>query len=66
MILKKLGSKKDLRLILSEFSLGLSIEELTLFYNEATKNPLDFLLIDLDAPDDKKFRKGFRRILRLS
>lgn len=59
LILKKLSSKRDLAQILNEFSLGKDIKELAALYKDATINPLYFLLIDADAPDDKKFRKGF-------
>lgn len=62
LILKKLSSKRDLAQILNEFSLGKDITELTALYKDATTNPLYFLLIDADAPDDMKFRKGFMEI----
>lgn len=62
LILKKLSSKRDLSQILNEFSLGKDIKELTALYKNATINPLYFLLIDADAPDEMKFRKGFLEI----
>jgi hypothetical protein len=38
--------KRDLRLVLSEFSINLTIDELENIYNEITKTPMQFLLID--------------------
>jgi len=38
--------KRDLRLVLSEFSINLTIDELESVYNEITKRELQFLLID--------------------
>lgn len=61
-ILKKLSSKRDLMLILSEYSIGKDVNEITVIYKDATKDPLYFLLIDVDAPDEYKFRKGFLEI----
>lgn len=62
LILKKLSSKRDLAQILNEFSLGKDIKELTALYKDATTNPLSFLMIDADAPEEMKFRKGFLEI----
>jgi hypothetical protein len=58
-ILKKLGGKRDLRLILSEFTLGVDLSQLVDIYQYATKQSLDFLLIDTEADEEHKFRKNF-------
>jgi len=63
MVLKKLSSKRDLKMILSEFSLGKDVDELTHTYKYATSDQLSFLLIDVDAPDEAKFRRNFLEIL---
>lgn len=39
-------NKRDLRLILSEFSMGISIDELEKIYNELTKENMNFMMID--------------------
>lgn len=64
-VLKKVGSNKDLVSILKEYSLGVDINELKKLYKNNVKNMTDFLLIDLDASDDKRFRKGFKEILKV-
>jgi len=38
--------KRDLRLVLSEFSVNLSIDELEQIYNDITKEPMQFIMID--------------------
>ena len=62
-ILKKLSSKKDLSLILNEFSLGIDMKELSAMYKYAMSIPNSFLLIDTEASDQQKFRNGFLEIL---
>jgi hypothetical protein len=58
--LKKTFSGKDLKLILSDYSLGITPEELVEIHGEATKEPLSFLKIDINTPNkDKKFSQGF-------
>jgi hypothetical protein len=47
---------RDLRLILSEFSVNMSINDLQSIYNEITKIPLQFLLIDSQK---RNLRKNF-------
>ncbi len=66
MIIKKLANNRDIVTILKDYSLGnIDKGELLELYNEATKDYLDFLFIDIDAPNDKKFRKGFNTLLHL-
>lgn len=45
-LLKKLSSLKDLKLVLSEYNMSNNINEVLELYNEATTNFTDFLLID--------------------
>lgn len=45
-ILKKLASAKDLKLIISEYNLNYNIDQILSLYNQATKDFTDFLLID--------------------
>jgi hypothetical protein len=66
MIIKKLANNKDIVTILKDYSLGnIDKSQLLKLYSEATKDYLDFLFIDIDAPNDKKFRKGFNMLLNM-
>jgi hypothetical protein len=51
--------KRDLRLVLSEFSVNLSIDEIEHFYNEITKESMQFILFDLNK---RNIRKNFNII----
>jgi len=64
-ILKKVGSTKDLTCILREYSLGVDLDQLKNIYKKNVVSMTDFLLIDLDTTDDKRFRKGFNQILKV-
>jgi len=61
-VLLKLSGKRDLNLILSEFELGVTKDELMEMYNDATKEKFNFILIDVEASKEKKFRKNFLEI----
>jgi len=58
-VILKLSGKRDLNLILSEFELGVSKQELINMYEYATKDKFNVLLIDVEAPKETKFRKNF-------
>jgi Cdc6-like AAA superfamily ATPase len=63
-IIKKLSSTKDLNLILSEYSLGLTKDQLMSMYKEAVSEKNSFLLIDMDSMgsfDPNIARLGFRK-----
>jgi len=61
-MLKKLPNKNDLRLILSEFSINNTMEELVKIYKFATQgSPLDFLMIDV-INEEYRYRKNFTPI----
>jgi GTPase SAR1 family protein len=66
LILKKISSNRDLGLILNDYSLGVSKEQLYSIYKYATKNKFDFLLIDIDAPEEERFRHNFGMIIETS
>ena len=55
----KLDNERDLKLILSEFSLGVSKEELQDLYRSSTRDKFDFLMVDMDAPPEDRFRHAF-------
>jgi hypothetical protein len=63
MVILKLSGVRDARLILSEFSLGVTKEELMEIYEHATAEKFSPLIIDLAAPKESRFRKGFSEIL---
>jgi hypothetical protein len=50
---------KNLVMISRECSLDIPKKELIDMYKDATKDKMGFLLFDLDAPAEKKFRKNF-------
>lgn len=56
-ILKKLSSVKDLKLIVSEYNLNYNVDEVLNVYNQATENFEDFLLIDTR---NNIFQKNFK------
>ena len=43
LVLLKVSSGKDLRLIMSDFALGSSLDDLQKLYKDATKVSIDFL-----------------------
>jgi hypothetical protein len=56
---------KDLFRIMSEYSLGVEKEELGAMYKDATRDKKDFLMIDMDADTQERFRKNFNDIYDL-
>jgi hypothetical protein len=68
LFIRKINSQKDLSLILSDCGVGASMEQLKNMY-EYCCDPKDikqFLLIDYEAFDDRRFRKGLDEILDIS
>jgi hypothetical protein len=65
LVLLKLSGNRELNLILSEGGLGLSKEQLLQLYNYAVQNKFDVLLIDYEAPLDKKYRRNFLEYLSI-
>jgi hypothetical protein len=56
----KISGDRDLKLILSNYALGITQEKLLEIYKEATKEQLNFLKIDMRTGDEnKKFSKNF-------
>lgn len=63
-ILKKLSSMRDLNLILSDFRLDITKEQLQKMYKTCTERFEDFFQIDVSTNDDtKRFRKNFTQCL---
>ena len=63
MVLLKLSGNREVNMILSEFGLGVSKEELLALYEYATKEKFSPLIIDMEEDPSKRFRKGFLDIL---
>ena len=63
MVLLKLSGEREVNMILKEFGLGVTKEELIEIYEFATKEKFSPLLIDMEESPDKRFRKGFLDIL---
>ena len=67
LMLLKLSSKRDLNLILSDFSLGVDRDELALLYKESTAQRFHFLKVSIDEPNDnKKFSHNWTDFFQLS
>jgi len=63
MVLLKLSGNREVNVILSEFGLGVSKDELVAIYEYATKEKLQPLVIDLEAPPSERFRRGLVEII---
>ena len=67
LVIKQLSSLQDLFRIMREYSLGDNKVQLKKIYDNATTdNRQDFLLVDLDAPPENRFRKNFNDIYEIS
>ena len=66
MVLLKLSGNREVNLILSEFGLGVSKEELNEIYKYATAEKFSPLLIDLEAEPDSRFRKSLLEIIDIN
>ena len=62
MVLLKLSGLREINMILSEFGLGLTKEQLQRLYDYATKEKLSPLFIDMED-NHYRFRKGISEIL---
>jgi len=65
MVLLKLSGNREVNMILSEFGLGVSKEQLIALYEFATREKFSPLLIDLEADKDSRFRKGLIDIISI-
>ena len=63
MVLLKLSGQREVNLILSEFGLGITKEELLEFYQYATREKFSPLVIDMEADPADRFRKGVDEII---
>ena len=66
LIIKRLANIPDLFRILREYSLGIDKDKLLKLYeNSISTNKQDFLLVDLDAEPEDRFRKNFNEIYEI-
>jgi ABC-type dipeptide/oligopeptide/nickel transport system ATPase component len=65
MVLLKLSGNREVNMILSEFGLGVSKEQLIALYEFATREKFSPLLIDLEADKNDRFRKGLIDIISI-
>ena len=63
MVILILSGNREVKLILSEFGLGVSKEELLKIYEYATTEKFSPLLIDMEAEPADRFRKGLLEII---
>ena len=63
-LLKKLSPVKDLKFVLKDFSLGLSSDELLAVYKCCTEDKRPFLVVDVNATEEERFRKNFKEVLQ--
>lgn len=66
MVLLKLSGNREVNIILSEFGLGITKEELLQLYEYATAEKFSPLIIDMEEDITKRFRKGFLNILAVN
>ena len=66
MVLLKLSGNREVNMILSEFGLGVTKDELISLYEYATKEKFSPLIIDLENDKDNRFRKGLLEILDIN
>jgi hypothetical protein len=62
LIVKQVSSLKDLYRIMGEYTLGVEKDALKKLYENSTREKQDFLLVDLDASLQDRFRKNFNEI----
>ena len=63
LVILKLSGDRDMRLILTEFGLGLQKEQLLAMYKHATAKKFNFLFVDMEEESEKRFRHNFLTIL---
>lgn len=66
MVILKMSGQRDVNMILSEFGLGVTKEQLMNIYKYATNEKLSPLIVDLEANENERFRKGFLQIIDIN
>jgi hypothetical protein len=66
LILLKLNSEDDLKLIMRNYKLGLKIDDLVLIHENATREKGNFLKVDIGATEkNKRFSKNFNDFYKI-
>lgn len=65
LIIKRLQSLKDLYAILREYALGVDKKVLKKMYEDSTQTKQDFLLVDMEADAEHRFRKNFNDVFEI-
>jgi len=65
MVILKLQGDRDVRMILREFGLGVTKEQLIKIYEYATNEKFQPLVVDLDEEKEKRFRKGVNQVINI-
>jgi len=65
MVLLKLSGQREVNLILSEYGLGITKDELMDLYKYATKEKFSPLVIDMEGDADDRFRKGLDEVINI-
>tara|TARA_R110000744_G_scaffold56867_1_gene119834 strand:+ start:1600 stop:2316 length:717 start_codon:yes stop_codon:yes gene_type:complete len=63
MVLLKLSGNREVNIILSEFGLGITKDQLLELYQYATAEKFSPLIIDMEESADQRFRKGLLEII---
>ena len=66
MVILKLSGQREVNIILSEFGLGVTKEQLTDLYQYATREKFSPLVIDMEGERDERFRKGMTDVINVS
>jgi hypothetical protein len=65
MVLLKLNGKRDINAVLGEVAVGLSREQLLSLYEYATNEKFNALVVDMEALNEKRFRKNWSEFLTI-
>jgi hypothetical protein len=65
MVLLKLNGKCDINAVLGEVAVGLTKEQLLAMYEYATNEKFNALVVDMEAPNEKRFRKNWSEFLAI-
>jgi hypothetical protein len=65
LFIKQLSSMRDLKMIMNDFSYDFDKKFIKEMYEDATKDQKHFLLIDINAKPDERFRKNFDELYEI-
>jgi hypothetical protein len=62
-VILKLSGNREVNIIMSEFGLGVTKDQLMKMYEHSTNEKLNVMIIDMEADKQKRFRKNFDEFL---